>query len=243
MERLTNIPEARIEELRARFAEELPSDEEALDEKDRQDRVVVAYYLDDKNIWHPTSLKRDDDVLVNQLKARVIGPGKGREYFLAYVNHEQFGEMIIPFSVLGVRERAPADENEEPMPVVPGHNAPPSLSILRAGVYQRIDRQTDNIITQGFTYNDKRFSLSLEAQTRYNAVYSASQADDLVESIQMNTLDDEDYIILADKEEVRQFCLTALATIKAVVDAGSAQKNRARDMTSADELLSFKDTR
>ena len=84
---------------------------------DRRDREHVAYYLRD-GAWKPTALKRGDHVVCAQLPLIVIGPARGRDYFLGYYE-PWFGDLVIPIEAFYIDERAPEDVNETPMPIIP----------------------------------------------------------------------------------------------------------------------------
>lgn len=100
------------------------------DYRDDVSRKEVAYYQDENDDWHPSVLKRDDDIMVipgdvendqngTPQAARVLGPGNGRQWFMAYTYQEPYGWGTGQYLLSNVRDRAPVDTEETPMPVIP----------------------------------------------------------------------------------------------------------------------------
>ncbi len=237
MERIAGVNEERVEQLQ-QMKRVSP---EGTDPLDALERDVVAYYQDG-NSWKPTALKTNDDVLVDDVSMRVLGPALGRQNFFA-VSWGQ-GEVFRDVDVRRIGDRAPADEDEEPMPVVPGLlEAFPerSLEDLRADAFRQIDQHSDLLIKGGFFYQDIRFSATLEAQIRYNAMLVL--ADTLTYPLDINSLDDRDMVSLQSADETRQFVGAALAHVKGVVDSGTREKERVRAMDDYEELETFTDSR
>ncbi len=245
MDRLDHVDENRLHALRTELASELPEHELQNDPLDRRDRTVVAYYQEiGTGEWIPSALKRDDDVFIGGLVMRVIGPAPSRGRFYAYRQDDKHGELVIPFEVTRVENRAPKNQSETAMPVVPGFYEPPppeDLEALRQDAFAKIDARSQELIKAGFTYRDVVFSASLEAQARYNGMMTF--VDALTYPLGINSLDDTVNLNLIDQDDVRGFCLTALGHIKAVVDSGSTQKQRVRDMTEPAQLREYQDPR
>lgn len=139
MERIPDIDEALVEAHRqARLADTANGGDDDLNARidengfdtadesgllvDRKDREHVAYYQKPDGSWHPTLLKENDDVMIGgAFPVRVIGAARNRSFFAAHYP-PFFGNDVVPINVEGVTDRAPADPNEPPMPVIP---APP----------------------------------------------------------------------------------------------------------------------
>lgn len=132
MERYTDIDQSRVEYWRAEMVTASPAEDGDLDPLDRRMRADVCLYehvegeYDPgagegtlKVTWLPTALKRDDDlILFDVCPVRVIGPARGRTEFMAYCP-AWFGDQPVPFQLAYITDRAPADPNETPMPIVP----------------------------------------------------------------------------------------------------------------------------
>jgi hypothetical protein len=83
-------------------------DDDYLPEADRRNREHV--------LGPNCSVKRDDDVLIGTIVYRVIGPARqeGRLYLLA---EAPYGWADFDFAGADITDRAPADPNEEPLPI------------------------------------------------------------------------------------------------------------------------------
>lgn len=101
---------------------------------------------------------------------------------------------------------------------------------LRAEKYENIDKKTQEIIAQGFTYNSKTFSLSANAQTTYLGMYNARSV--LTYPITVNTIDDTDTQDLADETEVTDFYNAGVAAVRAALDGGTALKAQVTNATT-----------
>lgn len=135
MERLTDIDQEAMEILGAKIIADAIYDEDLLariDDDgfdiwdpevegglyvDRCDRPHLAYYQAADGRWVPSSIKINDDVMLwGCIPARVCGPACNRTYFSVY-NQNWFGNMTLPVEITAVSDRAPADPEEEPMPL------------------------------------------------------------------------------------------------------------------------------
>lgn len=61
-------------------------------------------------------VKRDDDVEISGYPFRVIGPARA-EGWLYLLQEAPWGLMDIPFDASGITDRAPADSEEEALPI------------------------------------------------------------------------------------------------------------------------------
>jgi hypothetical protein len=88
---------------------------------DRRTREHVAYYQDESDAWHPTPLKRNDDILCDGgIPMRVVGPARTRGNIMCWCKWDDVGideAFIILLSM--IVDRAPLDPNETPMPLIP----------------------------------------------------------------------------------------------------------------------------
>jgi hypothetical protein len=108
---------------------------------------------------------------------------------------------------------------------------------------EAIDVKTDELISQGFVYSTKTFSLSLPAQSRIIGIHEVKDQPELVYPVTWNTLDDSDTVDLADSTEVHAFYLTALGTYRAHVDDGTDLKDQVRVATTIAEVDAIEDPR
>jgi len=212
-----------------------------------------------------SDLKLFDDVEVaDGGKWRVIAPGIGR-YRVTVCGMGPFGFTITNSRIQDVVDRAPADPEETPMPVLgtvdpeapdtppewvggtpypptdplPGP-AGPTIPELRQQAFGKIDQCSRALIAVGFDYAGIRFSASLEAQVRFTNMMMLA---DMLAPIDVNSLDDTAVLTLELPDDLRSFCTTALFHIKKQVDDGGAQKKLVREMTTAEEILAFEDPR
>jgi hypothetical protein len=84
---------------------------------DQRTRDVVAYYQDDNGEWHPTELKRDDDIeYQSAIPLRTIGPARERTNYITWCPWIEDALIVYPEYVT---DRAPVDPQETPMPIIP----------------------------------------------------------------------------------------------------------------------------
>lgn len=94
---------------------------------DRRIRANVAYFQAPDGSWQPTVLKQYDHVMLLGIAPVVVAmPARGRGCFLAYAP-EYYGQQLVTLEWQSITDRAPADENEAPMPinVLPPSSEPP----------------------------------------------------------------------------------------------------------------------
>lgn len=94
--------------------------------------------------------------------------------------------------------------------------------------YTEIDKKTTKLISDGFTFSKKQFSLSSSAQNTLTGLYAIRDEVGLSYPILWNTLDDSDIFELSDSDMVKIFYLTAVATYRAHLDSGTVLKNSIR---------------
>lgn len=92
---------------------------------DRRTRPVITYYLSDNNSWQPSRLKQYDHVqLLGAIPVVVAMPARGRQSFLGYAP-EWYGAQLMTLEASTITDRAPVNEDEEPMPINAPLPAPP----------------------------------------------------------------------------------------------------------------------
>ena len=109
--------------------------------------------------------------------------------------------------------------------------------------YKEIDTRTAEIITQGFTYQNKVFSLSQNAQINILAINETREDPALSYPIIYNTIDDLDSYSVTDATDLHNMYLTALGTKKGVVDSGTALKDSVRIAVNETEVELIIDNR
>lgn len=84
---------------------------------DQRTREHIAYYEDDVGDWHPTELKRDDDIeYQGAIPLRVIAPARERTNYITWCPWIDDALIVYPEYVT---DRAPIDPLETPMPIIP----------------------------------------------------------------------------------------------------------------------------
>ncbi|HMJ10200.1 MAG TPA: hypothetical protein VK524_02285 [Polyangiaceae bacterium] len=138
MDRFTNINQTTIDNERAAsLAGSNAGEDEDLDARidtsgmattdpsgllvDRRTREHVAYYEDESGAWLPSPLKQNDDVLCDGgIPMRIIGPGRGRDWIYAWCKWDDVSiNEAFTINLTMIVDRAPADPNETPMPLIP----------------------------------------------------------------------------------------------------------------------------
>ena len=105
------------------------------------------------------------------------------------------------------------------------------LDGLKAARFAEIDARTDELVGLGFEYppsSGQRFSLSAPAQMKLLA--ADAQRDDplFTYPVVWNSLSDAGSISLPDSATLHGFVLTAVGTVRAVLDSGTTIKDAVR---------------
>lgn len=127
--------------------------------------------------------------------------------------------------------------------VVAAHEGPDSLTCHKKNKFLSIDIRTNELISGGFIYAGKRFSLSQQAQSKMMGVHQIRDDPMLTYPIKWNTNDDNDYYDVIDSADMHTFFMTGVSTYKAWVDAGTALKDQVRAATSKEEVDAIIDNR
>ena len=109
-----------------------------------------------------------------------------------------------------------------------------------------IDQRTGELISQGFQYPATTgliFSLSAEAQTSLLGLESAADNPAFDYPVNWNSIDDEGLYAIPDAATAHAFYLTALGTIRAWKDSGTALKDQVRAATTPAEVAAVVDNR
>jgi hypothetical protein len=112
---------------------------------------------------------------------------------------------------------------------------------LKEIAFSKIDARSDEYFQTGFEFEGVIFSLSLEAQARMIAMMML--AESFTYPMAINSLDDNTSFSLENANHTRAWCGTAMGTVKAIVDAGWAQKELIRQATDAELVRAYEDPR
>lgn len=118
-----------------------------------------------------------------------------------------------------------------------------SLNEYKEQRFTEIDEKTKELILQGFLYNGKVFSLSLNAQINIEALHSSRLDSLLTYPITYNTLNDLEVYNIPDADDLHLMYFTALGTKKSYVDSGTGLKNSIREAQTISELEEIIDNR
>lgn len=109
--------------------------------------------------------------------------------------------------------------------------------------YNEIDCKSGELVSGGFVYQNKTFSLSTTAQINILALDETRNDSALSYPIIYNTIDDTDSYSVIDAIDLHNMYLTALATKKSFLDSGTALKNSVRNATTQAEVDAVIDNR
>jgi hypothetical protein len=109
--------------------------------------------------------------------------------------------------------------------------------------YKEIDLRTEELISQGFSYNSLVFSLSQNAQINILALHETRNDPALTYPIEYSTLDDSAHYDVVDADDLHNMYLTALATKKSWVDSGTTLKDSIRAATDEQSVNAIIDNR
>jgi hypothetical protein len=102
------------------------------------------------------------------------------------------------------------------------------LPSVKQSKMKTIDGRTDELISVGFTYASKQFSLSITAQAKMTGTHQVKDDPALTYPINWNTIDDNDAYSIANAADLDGFYLTGLGTIRAHLDSGTTLKDSVR---------------
>lgn len=118
-----------------------------------------------------------------------------------------------------------------------------SLAGVKAAKIAAIDARTEELISLGYTFAGNRFSLSIHAQTTLLGLDMTRNDPAMVYPIEFNTLDDGGVQILNNATDAHNLYLTAVGTVRAHRDSGTAYKSLVRAATTLAEVDAVVDTR
>lgn len=118
----------------------------------------------------------------------------------------------------------------------------PSLEDIKKLRFQTIDLRTNQLIKEGFSFNGKRFSLSLNAQIKIIGAYT-KKSEAFIYPLVWNTIDDLEPISIINESDFDDFFNFAFGTVKLHLDSGTNLKNQIRLASTIDETESIIDNR
>lgn len=170
---------------------------------------------------------------INKLNESIEESGLIVEYH--NITHVKDGDDILVFGESFVDESGVDD-------IVSQHIAQ-TLAELKSQKSEEIDSRTGELISLGYTYQTKQFSLSANAQTNILALFATKDHPAIIYPIEYNTIDDADTYFVANAADLEAMYLTALGTKKASVDSGTFLKDQVRAATTNAEVEAVIDNR
>lgn len=121
--------------------------------------------------------------------------------------------------------------------------ANPGLAAAKSNCFVQIDTRTDSLIDQGFVYLGE--TLSLSADARQTIISMDLQRDDvsIIYPIVWNSLDNLTSVSVVDSASVHALALSAMSTVRAHVDSGTALKDLVRAATTVAMVKAVNDSR
>ncbi len=117
------------------------------------------------------------------------------------------------------------------------------LSTAKTEKCGAIDLRTVELISAGFVYSSKTFSLSDAAQHKLMGIHQIRDDAGTSYPIKWNTIDDTDVISLADSAAVHSFYTQAVSTYRGHVDGGTSLKDQVRAATTVAGVEAITDSR
>jgi hypothetical protein len=126
---------------------------------------------------------------------------------------------------------------------VAAHSGPTSLEVAKSLKAAAIDARTEALISEGFTFSSKQFSLSVNSQLKLIGAFAARSDPAMTYPIKWNNKDDTDTISIADAAGLLSFYLTGVAAMRGHLDSGTALKDDVRAASTVAEVEAITDTR
>lgn len=146
------------------------------------------------------------------------------------------------FSVAFTAEPNAADQTAVTN-AVQAHEGSASLAEYKRAKIVAIDSRTNELISAGFTYASKQFSLSLPAQLKMTGTHQIKDDPALTYPLDWNTIDDLDVYAIANAADLDGFFLTGVGTLRYQLDSGTALKDAVRAATDVAGVDAVADTR
>ena len=115
------------------------------------------------------------------------------------------------------------------------------LDEYKVAAMDKVDARSGELISAGYTFSSKQFSLSINGQINILAT-DVSNAD-MTFPFDYNTIDNLDKLVVTDATMLHNMYLTALATKKAHLDSGTTFKDSIRAAADKAAVDAVVDTR
>ena len=179
------------------------------------------------------------------IEITVINNAANLVYFAEYLDQYDFVNFIVGVDNLIINfETQPTQEQENEIRLF--YSAITELDwldIYKKKKFDQIDKKTEDLISNGYTFAGERFSLSEDAQTNILALYATKDDPILTYPVTFNTLNDLSYYEAADASIISAMYYAALATKKGYLDSGTALKNQVRSAATINEVDLILDNR
>lgn len=112
--------------------------------------------------------------------------------------------------------------------------------------YAEIDARTEQLVAEGFEFppaGGQIFSLSGNAQKNLLGLKTMAEDPLFLYPVIWNTLDDSGTFSIPDSTTALAFYATAVGTVRARMDSGTAVKDLIRAATTVDEVMAITDPR
>ena len=132
--------------------------------------------------------------------------------------------------------------NEDLTEIIENHN-PVSLDEYKVGKYQEIDNKTQILISQGFLFDGKLFSLSIPAQSNWTNIKANKQDFIDLGAFPLGISCQDGSIYMLQEADVFTFWLTGMSTVKTHYNSGGILKEQVKNATTKEEIESIIDNR
>ena len=149
-------------------------------------------------------------------------------------------------SVTGVEKRFWMITGDTVQPMTGAEKDANHLPAIRTDKEALIDRRTRELIDGGFEYpasSGVYFSLSAESQRTLMGLNQERDAVEIAYPVVGNSKDDTTTVALAAAADIRAFYFTALGTVRAHKDSGTALKDQVRAATTVAAVNAVADAR
>lgn len=115
------------------------------------------------------------------------------------------------------------------------------ISTLHLSLNAKIDTKTQQLISVGFTFDGKQFSLSDNAQRKLLILQNLITMNALDPQTPMSALDDSVYMLA--RENAQAFVAAGYARLSGLIQSGTALKGQVLAAESEEEVNAIQDTR
>lgn len=128
------------------------------------------------------------------------------------------------------------DSDDDPSAIIASHG---DLATRKVTKRKQIDIRTVELISQGFTFDSKQFSLSIPAQINWSSIRENKL--DYSWPVRITTIDDENYYL--SLLDVDSFWIAARDEVQSHYDSGAELKEQVGLATTIEEVEAVEDDR